>query len=165
MSGIARLRLNGFDSTGAAARSAEIGSGSTPRNGAGLIETVALARPRPARICASNPPKECPITTAGLSRIVITSAKWSATWPTVLPANTSGCALASSTVSGSSGHPGRTGAYPASSKSCAHRSQLLGSSHRPWTNTAGVRPDALAFSTCWVSESDIVAGPYGAGIL
>ena len=31
---------------------------------------------------------------------------WSATWPIDLPANTSGCALASSTVSGSSGQPG-----------------------------------------------------------
>ena len=36
----------------------------------------------------------------------MTSAKWSATSPTALPANTSGCSLASSTVSGSSGQPG-----------------------------------------------------------
>ena len=45
--------------------------------------------------------------TAGfLVRPPMISAKWSATWPTVLPANTSGWALASSTVSGSSGQPG-----------------------------------------------------------
>ena len=45
--------------------------------------------------------------TAGfLSSLPITSAKWSATCPTVLCANTSGWALASSTVSGSSGQPG-----------------------------------------------------------
>ena len=36
----------------------------------------------------------------------ITSAKWSATCLIVLCANTSGCAFASSTVSGSSGQPG-----------------------------------------------------------
>ena len=36
----------------------------------------------------------------------ITSAKWSATCPTVLWAKTSGLAFASSTVSGSSGQPG-----------------------------------------------------------
>jgi hypothetical protein len=33
-------------------------------------------------------------------------SKWSATCPTDLPANTPGWAAASSTVSGSSGHPG-----------------------------------------------------------
>ena len=48
--------------------------------------------------------------TAGfLSSLPMTSAKWSATWPTVLWAKTSGCALASSTVSGSSGQPGVSG--------------------------------------------------------
>ena len=36
----------------------EIGSGSTPRNGAGSIATDAADRPRPARICVSRPPKE-----------------------------------------------------------------------------------------------------------
>ena len=86
--------------------SAEIGSGSTPRNGAGSIATDAAERPRPARICVSSPPKECPITAGFLSSSPITVAKWSATWPTVLWANTSGCAFASSTVSGSSGQPG-----------------------------------------------------------
>ena len=35
-----------------------------------------------------------------------------------------------------------------SSKTVRHRSQLLGSSHRPWTNTTGVLPDAFAWSTC-----------------
>jgi hypothetical protein len=45
--------------------------------------------------------------TAGfLASLPISSAKWSATCPTVLCAKTSGCALASSTVCGSSGHPG-----------------------------------------------------------
>ena len=33
-------------------------------------------------------------------------SKWSAIWPIDLPANTSGCSAASSTVSGSSGQPG-----------------------------------------------------------
>ena len=36
----------------------------------------------------------------------MTASKWSATSPTDLPANTSGCSFASATVSGSSGHPG-----------------------------------------------------------
>jgi hypothetical protein len=84
----------------------EIGSGSTPRNGAGSIATEAAARPRPARIWVSRPPNECPITAGLLSSPRMISSKWSATSPTVLPANTSGWALASSTVSGSSGQPG-----------------------------------------------------------
>ena len=45
--------------------------------------------------------------TAGfVDSLPITSAYRSATCPIVLPAKTSGCAFASSTVSGSSGHPG-----------------------------------------------------------
>src|SRR6266508_2660623 len=84
----------------------EIGSGSTPRNGAGSIATDTAARPRPARIWVSSPLKEC-LMIAGLRsspRMIV--SKWSATWPIDLPANTSGWALACSTVSGSSGHPG-----------------------------------------------------------
>ena len=57
-------------------------------------------------IWVSSPPKEWPITAGFLASLPITSAKWSATSPTVLWANTSGCAFASSTVSGSSGQPG-----------------------------------------------------------
>jgi hypothetical protein len=45
-------------SAGEAAFNAETGKGRTPRNGAGSIATVAFATPRPARICASSPPKE-----------------------------------------------------------------------------------------------------------
>ena len=48
----------GLASTGMAARRAEIGSGSTPRKGAGSIATVAALSPRPAAICDSSPPKE-----------------------------------------------------------------------------------------------------------
>src|SRR6266852_2434576 len=66
----------------------------------------------------------------------------------VLCAKTSGCAFASSTVSGSSGQPGLTVAYPASSKTVIQRSQLLGSSQSPWMNTTGWRPEALARSIC-----------------
>lgn len=58
VSGTARLRLAGFVSTGAAERSDDTGSGSTPRNGAGSIATEAADRPRPARICVSSPPNE-----------------------------------------------------------------------------------------------------------
>jgi hypothetical protein len=50
VSGTARLRLAGLPSTGRADFSAEIGSGSTPRNGAGSIATEAAASPRPATI-------------------------------------------------------------------------------------------------------------------
>ena len=56
----------------------------------------------------------------------MTVSKWSATWPTLLPAKTSGSALASSTVSGSSGQPGVSGVSPAAAKTSAQRSQLLG---------------------------------------
>src|SRR5256886_16230337 len=71
---------------------------------------------------------------------------------------TSGCAFASETVSGSSGHPGFTAVKPASSNNVAQRSQLLGSSQRPWMKTTGVRPDALARSTCSDSRSVMPAG-------
>jgi len=59
------------------------------------------------------------------------SSKWLATWPIDLPAKTSGWALASLTVSGSSGQPGVKATKPFSSNSAAQRSQLLGSSHSP----------------------------------
>ena len=60
------MRFAGLFRTGEADLSAEIGSGRTPRKGAGSIATVAAERPRPARIWASSPPKECP-TRAGFS--------------------------------------------------------------------------------------------------
>ena len=47
--------------------------------------------------------------------------------------------------------------YPASSKTAAQRSQLLGKSHRPWMNTTGVRPVAFARSASAASCSVIVA--------
>ena len=87
----------------------------------------------------------------------MTSSTWSAISPMDLPAKTSGCALASATVSGSSGQLGVNAVYPFFSKSCAHRSQLLGSSHRPWTNTTGTRPAVFARSTCSASYS-VIAG-------
>ena len=46
VSGIARLRLAGLPRTGQADLSAENGSGSTPRKGAGSMATVAEASPR-----------------------------------------------------------------------------------------------------------------------
>ena len=49
--------------------------------------------------------------------------------------------------SGSSGQPGVTATYPASSKTAAHRSQLLASSQSPWTKTTGVLSPALARAT------------------
>src|SRR2546430_8867514 len=59
----------------------------------------------------------------------MTASIWSATWPTFLPAKTSGCAFASETVSGSSGHPGFTAVKPASSNNVAQRSQLRSEEH------------------------------------
>jgi hypothetical protein len=91
------MRFARLRSTGSAERSAEMGSGSTPRNGPGSIATAAAARPRPARICVSRPPDEWP-TIAGLqSSLLTTAARWSATPPTVLLAKASGCAAACST--------------------------------------------------------------------
>jgi hypothetical protein len=92
--------------TGAADLSAEIGSGSTPRNGAGSMATETAAIPRPARGWVSSPPKECPTMAGFFVSLPITSPKWSAICPTVLWAKTSGCLFASSTVLGSSGQPG-----------------------------------------------------------
>jgi hypothetical protein len=54
----ARPKLAGFARTGIADRSAETGSGRTPRKGAGSTATVAADNPRPAVICARSPPKE-----------------------------------------------------------------------------------------------------------
>lgn len=106
MSGTARFRFAGLWSTGDPDLSAENGSGSTPRKGAGEIATAAAVSPRPARISVNRPPNECPITGGLRSSAPITSPKWSAIWPMDFFANTSGCSLAASTVSGSSGHPG-----------------------------------------------------------
>jgi hypothetical protein len=44
---------------------ADVGAGSTKRNGDGSIATVASDKPCPAGIWAIGPPKECPAT-AGL---------------------------------------------------------------------------------------------------
>src|SRR5438270_6748880 len=81
--------------------------------------------------------------------------------PIDLPAKTSGWAAASSTVSGSSGHPGVTAEKPAFSKYWAQGSQLLGRSHRPWTKATGVFPDLLASSTCCCSSALIVTAAAG----
>lgn len=71
---IARPRLRGFLRTGKAARSAESGSGSTPRNGAGSIATATLARPRPASFWVINPPNEWPMMIGSRSRAPMMSA-------------------------------------------------------------------------------------------
>src|ERR1700674_1483007 len=69
VSGTARLRFTGLLSTGQADFNAEIGSGRTPRNGAGWMATEAAARPRPATIWVSRPRNECPITAGFLSSL------------------------------------------------------------------------------------------------
>ncbi len=66
-------RLAGLLSAGNAARSADSGSGSTPRNGAASTATVAADWPRPAMICAISPPNECPITAGLRVSVPITS--------------------------------------------------------------------------------------------
>ena len=96
----------------------------------------------------SSPPVEWPITAGFLSSPSITSAVWSAICFSVFLARTSGFALASSTVPGSSGQSGVTPANPFCSKSSTQLFQLLGSSQRPWMKTTGVLPLAFAFSTC-----------------
>src|SRR4030088_2072983 len=52
--GTARPWFAGFRSTGDADFNAEIGSGNTPRNGAGSMATDAAPTPRPARIWVSS---------------------------------------------------------------------------------------------------------------
>ena len=136
--------LRGLRSTGDDERSAEIGSGSTPRCGAGEMATDASLQPRPARISVRSPPNEWPIDRGTLLQLADEASTWSATCCTDLWANTSGWRLASSTEFGSSGQPAVTVEKPAASKYSAHRSQLLGSSHSPCTNTTGFLPDAFA---------------------
>src|SRR4051794_22377697 len=76
--------------------------------------------------------------------------------PMDLPAKTSGCVFASSTVSGSSGHSGVTATKPALSNSLTQLSQLLGSSQRPCTNATGLLPDLLARWTRCASSALMV---------
>jgi hypothetical protein len=103
---MARPRFSGFLRTGITDLSAEMGIGSTPRNGPGAIATVTADKPRSAINWETSPPVEWPMTAGFLSSLPITSAVWSAICPSVFFANTSGFALASCTVSGSSGQPG-----------------------------------------------------------
>ena len=100
---------------------------------------MAAERPRPATIWAISPPKEWPTTAGFLFSAPITSAKWSATWPTPLPAKACGLARASSTVAGSSGQLGDDRRVARLLEEVAQRCQLLASSQSPWTNTTGVR--------------------------
>src|SRR5258708_34184134 len=69
--------------------------------------------------------------------------------------------MAWATGSGSSGQPGVSAVYPASSNTAAQRAQPRGSSQRPWTNTTGCRPVAFARLTCCASCSVIGAGSVG----
>ena len=147
------LRLPGLPSTGNDAFNAENGSGSTPRLGAGSIATEAIASPRPAMIWASSPPNECPMTTGLRSSPAITSATWSATCPTEVPAKPSGFARRRGDVAGSPGQSGASATYPRSSNQARHASQLLGSSQSPWTKTTGWAPDSLARATSAASRS------------
>ena len=144
----------GCASTGEPTCSAEIGSGSTPRNGAGSIATDAADRPRPARIWVSSPPKEWPMTAGfrssrrmtvvevvgDLRRPTCRRRPRDARWP---PRRSRG--RPASPASARCSRPPR--------RRVAQRSQLLGSSHRPWTKTTGVRPVAFARSTCSASCS------------
>jgi hypothetical protein len=90
--------------------STEAGRGRTPRKTPGSIATVAADSPRPASICASKPPVECPITAGFVSRASMISVVCSAACSKVFLARTSGFARASLTVSGSSGQSGVSGA-------------------------------------------------------
>jgi hypothetical protein len=107
---IARPRYRGFNKKGPLALSVEKGNGKTPRNTPGSMATVAAESPQPASIWANNPPVECPITAGFFSSLLTTPAVWSATCLSVFLAKTSGFARASSTVSGSSGQSGVSGA-------------------------------------------------------
>ena len=156
---MARFRLAGSPRTGIAERSEEIGSDSTPRNGAGSIATDAADRPRPATICAQQP-AEGVADHSGLAgqlpdhlRDVVGDLPDRLAWRTHR-----GSLCACSTVSGSSGHEGAQRRVPDLFEDrAAHRSQLLGSSHKPCMNTTGVSPDAFAVSICLASCSLMLA--------
>ena len=90
---------------------------------------------------------------AGFLQSPMTSSKWSATLPDRLVGEHPGAGLGLLDRLGVSGQCGDTAVYPFFSKSFAHRSQLLGRSQSPWTNTTGTRPAAFARSTCSASCS------------
>ena len=106
--------------------------------------TVAAAMPRPAMICTSRPPKEWPITIGFWSRPAMTSATWSATSATDVPASESACGvrlgdgrLVAGPVDGDGGVARVLEVGRASGPSCS------ASSHRPWTKTTGLLPDCV----------------------
>ena len=70
----ARRGCAGWRAPATAAFSAETGSGSTPRNGAGSMATDAAASPSPASFWVIRPPNECPMTTGLRCSSPITSA-------------------------------------------------------------------------------------------
>ena len=70
---IAWPRVSGLSKNRPATLSVENGRGRTPRKTPGSIATVAAERPRPASICASKPPVECPITAGFLSKALMIS--------------------------------------------------------------------------------------------
>ena len=125
--------------------SAENGSGRTPRNGAGSIATETAESPRPATICVSRPPKECPITAGFLSACRSPRRSDRRPRPIDLSAKTSGFAFASSTVFGIV-RPARRERRVARLGEDARPSDpsCSASSQRPWMNTTGVLPEAFA---------------------
>ena len=105
--------------------------------GRGIDRNRGRGQSASAMIWVSSPPKEWPITAGFLVSFPITSPTWSATCPTVFWQDlwVGLCLLDGLRVV----RPGGSQrAYPASSKTVAQRSQLLGSSQSPWMNTTGV---------------------------
>ena len=145
--------------------SAEIGSGSTPRNGAGSIATDAADRPRPARIWVSSPPKRVADHGRLASSLPITAGEVVGDLADGLVARRPpGAPWPRRRCRGRRASPGVTARSRPPRRASAQRSQLLGSSHRPWTNTTGVLPEALARSTCSETASGsvvVMTRPYG----
>ena len=65
--------VSGLTRNGPTPLSTEAGRGRTPRKTPGSIATVAADSPRPASICASKPPVECPMTAGLWSRALMIS--------------------------------------------------------------------------------------------
>tara|TARA_R110002110_G_scaffold364808_1_gene574550 strand:+ start:721 stop:993 length:273 start_codon:yes stop_codon:yes gene_type:complete len=86
--------------------STDNGSCHTPFIGAGLIAIQPLARFCPNRICAINPPNECPITIGGSLSVAIILAYLATIYLTPLFAIGCGFSRHSATVLASPGQPG-----------------------------------------------------------
>ena len=141
-------RFAGLPSAADAYLSAETRSGSTPRNGAGSMATDTACETAPSENLRQQPAEGVPNDGWLLSQGADDRGEG---------VGDLADGLACERLEMRTGLRGRLGVvgppvcqctHPAVSNRSAQRSQLLDSRHRPWTKTAGARPEAFARPIC-----------------